>query len=168
MKILFPIFTVLHVAACNSVDDNRLPLLPVSINLGDTGTWSAYGVSGFGTSRNFILNNGERVPSSFPFNRGSATGYGGILLISGMDPFSATTDIPLAYDLSCPVEAKPDIRVEIEGDLYEAVCPVCDSHYDVTMGGGTPLSGPAAATYKCGMKRYSVLPTTFGGYVITN
>lgn len=154
---------------CNTVDDDRIPAYAVNINISDAGSWNTYGVSGFGSSRRFILSTGLREPSGFPYSQQSATGYGGVLLISGMDPFTTTTDTPLAYDLSCPVEVKPDVRVVIEGSLYEAVCPKCGSHYDVTMGGGSPLSGPAATgKYKYGLRRYNCFPTGSGGYIITN
>lgn len=157
-------------AGCHSVDDDRIPSLPVNISLADQGTWNTYGVAGFGSSRNFILSGNEgREPLGFPYTQTSATGFGGVLLISGMDPYTMTADMPLAYDLACPVEMKRTVRVYVEGDMYEAVCPECGSHYDVTMGGGTPLSGPAAAgDTKHGLRRYRCLPTANGGYIITN
>lgn len=154
---------------CHSVDDDRIPAYAVSINLGDAAFWNTYGVSGFGSNRRFILSPSLREPRGFPYSQQSATGYGGVLLISGMDPFTNQTDVPLAYDLACPVEVKADVRVQIEGELFEAVCPVCGSHYDVTMSGGSPVSGPAATgKYKYGLRRYRCLPTGNGGYVITN
>ena len=160
---------VLALPSCGSVDDDRIPNMPVNIVLADAGTWNTYGVSGFGSHRRFILSQGMREPSGFPYSQTSATGFGGVLLINGMDPYSTTTDVPLAYDLSCPVEMKPNIRVEVEGELYNAVCPVCHSTYDVTMGGGGPLSGPAATgEHKLGLRRYSCYPSGSGGYIITN
>lgn len=154
---------------CHSVDDERIPNFAVNINLGTAALWNTYGVAGYGSNMRFILASGLRVPSSFPFSQQSATGFGGILLINGMDPFTATTDCPLAYDLACPVERSPNVRVEVTGDLYEAVCPECGSHYDVTMSGGAPLSGPAATgSRKYGLRRYQCLPTMNGGYIITN
>lgn len=153
--------------SCDSVDDERIPAYAVSIDIRGAGKWNTYGVAAFGSSRRFILP--LRQPAGFPYSSTSATGYGGVLLICGLDLFTATADSPLAYDLSCPVEAKPDIRVEIEGELYEAVCPVCGSRYDVTMNGGAPISGPAASgERKYALRRYSCLPATDGGYVITN
>lgn len=163
------VLSAIMMSSCHSVDDDRIPAYAVSINIADAGSWNTYGVAGFGMSRRFIFTSSLREPSSFPFTRQSATGFGGVLLISGMDPFTATTDIPLAYDLACPVEVKPDVRVEIDDELYEAVCPKCGSRYDVTMGGGTPLSGPAATgSTKYGLRRYKCLPSGSGGYLITN
>lgn len=165
LSILIAAVAATASAACDSVDDNRIPAMPVSINLGDAGMWNTYGVAGFGSSRRFILPLHE--PSGYPYSASSATGFGGVLLICGFDPASGSADSPLAFDLSCPVEAKQDVRVEIRGDLYEAVCPVCGSTYDVTMNSGSPLSGPAASG-KYALSRYSCLPTGKGGYIITN
>lgn len=160
---------MLMMTGCESVDDDRIPNMPVNIVLSDAGTWNTYGVSGFGSSRRFILAQSQREPSGFPYSQTSATGFGGVLLISGMDPYTTTTDVPLAYDLACPVEMKASVRVEVEGELYNAVCPVCGSKYDVTMGGGAPLSGPAATgEHKYGLCRYTCYPSGSGGYIITN
>lgn len=169
--LILLLFAGIAVAAggCDSVENDIIPAAPVNIVLSDAGTWNTYGVAGYGVNRRFILSQGLREPVGFPYSQTSATGFGGVLLISGMDPFTATTDTPLAYDLACPVERKADIRVEIEGDLYEAVCHQCGSHYDVTMGGGSPLSGPAATgNTKYGLKRYRCIPSGSGGFIITN
>ena len=166
---------VMHVIAavfltgCQSVDSDRIPSMPVNIVLSDISLWNTYGVTGFGQTRNFILSKGEREPAGFPYSQTSSTGFGGVLLIEGMDPYSMEASVPLAYDLSCPVEKKADIRAIVDNDSFEAICPICGSHYDVTMGGGAPLSGPAAAsTMRYGLRRYRCLPSENGGYIITN
>lgn len=157
-------FLTIWLTSCQTVDDDRIPLMPVNINLSDIGVWHTYGVSGFGMHRDFIRDTGS--PSGFPYTERTATGYGGVLLIEGMDAYTTQTSVPLAYDLSCPVERKPEIRVRINNENYEAVCPVCGSTYDVTMAGGSPLTGPAAQ-YKYGLRRYRVVP--YGqAYIITN
>ncbi len=153
-------------AACHTVDDNRIPSAPVYIDLSNQGIWNSYGVSGFGDYQYFIMQSGSSFePAGFPYNAQSATGFGGILLIEGMDPYTSDTLCPLAYDLSCPVEKSPEIRVRIENENYEAVCPVCDSHYDVTMAAGAPTAGPAADK-KYGLTKYYCIPTSLGGYYI--
>lgn len=155
--------------ACDSVDDERLPSMPVNISLDDAGTWNTYGVSGFGTSREFILSGSLRIPSGFHYPLNGATGYGGVLLISGFDPLTLDADTPLAYDMSCPVERSADVRVSVQGDAFEAVCGKCGSRYDVAMGGGAPVAGPAASRdRRYGLKRYRCLPSVNGGYLITN
>ncbi len=169
LRLTIVVAVLAILASCQTVDDDRIPSLAVNVNISDAALWNTYGVAGFGDSRRFIISSTERVPSGFPYNMQSATGFGGILLISGMDPFTNTTDAPLAYDLACPVECKPNIRVAIEGDLYQAICPVCGSRYDVTMQGGSPVSGPAAeGKQKLGLRRYQCLSTSLGGYIITN
>lgn len=151
---------------CHSVDDDRIPAMPVSINLSDPGLWNTYGVAGFGLCRYFVPRLGQ--PAGFSYTVSTATGFGGVLLIMGMDPFSVETNVPLAYDLACPVECDPNVIVSVDPSIFEAICPKCGSHYDVTMQGGAPLSGPAAdGKHKFGLTRYQCLPTSMGGYMIT-
>lgn len=156
--------------ACQTVDDNRIPNMPVNIPIADIGMWNTFGVSGYGSNRNFILtSNGTRIPAGFPYTTTSATGFGGVLLIEGVDPATASSGVPLAYDLACPVERESDVRVQIDPETYYAVCPVCGSQYDVTLGSGAPVSGIAATgTYKYGLKQYYCMPSGNGGYFITN
>lgn len=158
LSILFP--------GCATVDDERIPNMPVNISIADAGMWNTYGVSGFGTYKIFTLN--PRQPSSFPYSQKSYTGFGGVLLIEGVDPFSGNSSMPLAYDLACPVERVPETRVAIDPESYMAICPVCGSSYDVTMQRGAPVGGPALmGKYKYGLKNYTCL-STGGGYIITN
>lgn len=169
-RLLLFFSAILMMAACNSVDNNRIPNMPVNIYLGDPGLWNTYGVSGFGSHRNFIYNpGGTSQPAGFMYKLGSATGFGGVLLIEGVDPLSAVTSAPLAYDLACPVERQPDIRVYVENETYMAVCPECNSVYDVTMANGSPISGVATTgKYKYALKSYRVVPGGNGGYLIIN
>lgn len=168
-RILAALALILILAGCDSVDDNRIPSYAVSINLTGAGVWNSYGVSGFGSHRRFIKTANLREPANFPYSATSATGFGGVLLINGMDAFTTEADVPLAYDLSCPVEAKADVRVTVVGDAYDAVCPVCGSRYDVVAGGGGPVAGPAAeGDRKYALRRYRCLPAPDGGYLITN
>lgn len=161
---------ILAITGCRSVDNERIPNMAVYINLGDPGIWNTYGVSGFGSNRNFILNpTGKSEPAGFNYRSGSATGFGGVLLIEGMDPYNAVGAYPLAYDLACPVERDPKIRVLISAQDYVAYCTQCHSTYDVTMAGGAPLSGEAATgKYKYALKSYNVIPSGNGGYIIRN
>lgn len=153
------------VVACDSTDDNRIPAYPVQIMLNNPGLWQTYGVAGYGESRMFIRQN--RVPSNFQYLETTYTGFGGVLLIMGMNPFTGGDMIPLAYDLACPVECKEYIRVSVDPETLEAVCSSCGSHYDVTMSGGAPTAGPAlTGSVKYALQRYAVLPAS-GGYVIS-
>lgn len=171
MSIVSAVFIWLC-ASCDTIDDERVPDMPVSINLSTPDFWTTYGVTGYGEWRMFVRSLGE--PRNFPYGANAATGYGGVLLISGFDPYPADGSTsgavgPMAYDLSCPVECKPDIRVKVTiTDLMpEAVCSDCGSHYDITERAGAPIDGPALSR-KLGLKRYICLPTQYGGYIITN
>lgn len=170
-KLILPIslwILLLAVGACESVNDTRIPSMPVYINLSDPGMWNSYGVAGFGDFNYFVFQSGsQREPSGFPYVDTSATGYGGVLLIEGMDPFMLETLVPMAYDMSCPVEKSPTIRVRIDPETYEAVCPVCGSHYDVTMGAGAPVAG-VAVTDHYGLRRYYCHRTVTNGYIIND
>lgn len=157
---------VLFSGACNSIDDDRIPNLAVSIKLNDAGLWNAYGTPGVGAYQKFIRQ--LKQPAGFFYAADSYTGFGGVLLIYGIDPFS-NDFCPLAYDLACPVECKADVRVNFDTNTYEAICPSCDSHYNVFDAGGVPISGPAfTGEHKYGLRRYNCIPTEFGGYIIVN
>ncbi|MDE6786467.1 MAG: hypothetical protein K2J46_05455, partial [Muribaculaceae bacterium] len=156
-------------AACNHGDDDRIPSLPVNINLSGAGMWNSYGVSGVGISRDFINWQGVLSPTGFPFTANTYVGFGGVLLIGGIDPFTSETNVPLAYDLACPVECSQTVRVVIDQDNLEAVCHVCGSHYNVLTAGGAPVAGPAlTGKYKYGLRRYVCDPVQDGGYIIHN
>lgn len=168
LPVLFSVVFFAMLQSCESVDDTRIPKMPVNIDLSDPGRWNTYGVHGFGDYNYFVFQSGSmREPAGYPYVDTSATGYGGVLLIGGMDPFNLETLTPLAYDMSCPVEKSPTVRVRISGENYEAVCPVCDSHYDVTMGGGAPTEGPAVRE-KYGLTRYYCHVTIYNTYIIND
>ncbi len=74
------------ICGCAQVDDDRIPAMPVSINLTDQGMWNVYGVSGTGMSRRFVKELGE--PSGFHYSEATYTGFGGVLLFGGIDPLT--------------------------------------------------------------------------------
>lgn len=139
--------------------------MPVSIDMSNQGIWNSYGVDGYGEFNYFILDSTTRIPAGFPYTLYSATGYGGVLLIGGQNPYTGEAG-PLAYDLSCPVERLPNVRVYVDGNSMEAICPDCGSHYNVTEAGGAPMSGPAEAMHYA-LTPYQCYPTVNGGYIIT-
>ena len=144
-------------SACEHIDNKAIPRFIVRIDLGNIALWNTYGVSGMGDYR--IFNREKNIPSNFPYNVNTYTGYGGVLLMMGMDA-------PMAYDLACPVEASQSIILSINPDNFEAVCPRCGSRYNPLTGAGGPLSGVAINT-KVGMRQYRVVPSGYG-YVISN
>ena len=144
-------------SACEHIDNKTVPNFTVRIDLSNYALWNTYGVSSMGDFR--IFNRDKRLPSNFPYNVNTFTGYGGVLLIMGMD-------MPLAYDLSCPVEVSQDIILSIDATNLEAVCPRCNSRFNPLMGNGGPISG-VAINNKVGMRQYHVIPNS-GGYIIAN
>jgi len=155
---------ILIFPACNELDDERIPSMAVNINLSDPGLWNTYGVAGYGLSREFVKKLG--LPQGFRYLERTQTGFGGVLLIGGMDPYTTDTNVPLAYDLACPVERDANIRVKIDADTFEAVCPQCGSKYDVTMAGGAPVAGRALSEHYR-MRMYKCIPNGMG-YMIVN
>lgn len=138
----------LAVTACSRIDDTRLPSVPVNIVFTTEGMWTKYGISGALDTRRFIKN--EKVPADFPYTLSTYTGFGGVLLVGDL------YGNPMAYDLSCPFEAKPDIRVVVDNEILDAECPHCHSTYDIFGGQGRPTSGPAAER-GYGLTRYKVI-----------
>ena len=151
------LLVLLFASACDRIDNKTVPRYTVRIDLSGYAIWSTYGVSGMGEYR--IFNRDKRIPANFPYNVNTYTGYGGVLLMMGIDG-------PMAYDLSCPVEVSPEIILSINADNFEAVCPRCNSHFDPLMNAGGPVSG-VAINNKVGMRQYRVMANN-GGYTITN
>ena len=85
---------MLALAGCDHIDNKAVPAFIVRINLADFGRWNTYGVAGVGDYR--IFNRNKNLPSQFPYDVNTYTGYGGVLLMMGIDG-------PMAYDLACPV-----------------------------------------------------------------
>ena len=141
---------VLCAASCSRIDDKRIPSVNVNIVFSTDGMWSKYGVGGALQWKRFIKTSTQRVPADFPFTVSTYTGYGGVLLVGDL------YGNPVAYDLSCPYEVKPDIRIEVDDESHDAYCPVCGSTYDIYGGQGRPTSGPSAER-GYGLTRYNVL-----------
>lgn len=161
--VVYCLATVIAVClcGCEKIDSNRIPACSVNLPLDNQALWDTYGVHGYGQSRRFVREIHE--PGNFPYNALTYTGFGGILLISGLEGQDYNT--PLAYDLACPVEVKSDVRVYIDSETFEAVCPECGSRYDVCEGRGRPVSGEAHQR-NFGMEMYRVVPATYGGYTV--
>jgi len=70
-----------------------------------------------------------------PFPVNFRFGFGGVLIYRDLDGKIRSCD------LACPVEASPTTRVEV--NMPYAVCPVCDSKFDLSWGFASPVSGPA-------------------------
>ncbi|MDR2390025.1 MAG: (2Fe-2S)-binding protein [Tannerellaceae bacterium] len=74
------------------------------------------------------------------------TGFGGVLVYHGVNGTGA--DAYYAFDLACPLEADRLVRVEVDDEHLHAVCPKCQSTYDLIFGLGNPVSGPSREQLK--------------------
>ena len=155
--IITALLALIGSTACDTIDSKALPSYAVRIDLGSYALWNTYGVYGMGDYR--IFNREKGIPNNFPYSVTTYTGYGGVLLMMG-------AEMPMAYDLACPVEMSPSITLSIDPGNFEAVCPKCRSHYNPLTGDGGPVSG-VAINNKVGMTRYRVMPSN-GGYIIAN
>ena len=152
-QILFFLCALLScaVAGCDNYDEERIPMRNVRIEI-NTAEWSVYGVHGYMEWNTFIRN---AVPQGFTWRSNEYSGFGGVLLVCGLE------EQLLAYDLACPVECQSNVRVHVDEAQGIAVCNLCGSTYDVFNGYGQPLSG-AAKDAKYGLTSYRVIPSATG------
>ena len=168
-KFLFFSAAALFTACGEELNNDRIPALPVDINLATPGLWATYGISGVNTYQFFIKD--KRIPSGFYYLENSYTGFGGVLL-AGMSndvPWGDAADAawpyrPVAFDLACPVEVDPSVIVGIDEYRMEAVCPVCKSRYSLEAGGGA-VAGPAVGM-KYGLQQYKCIGSPMNGFRI--
>lgn len=167
MKRLLPILLLLMLVAassCEKINNKEVPNFVVRLDLGSYALWTTYGVSGVGDHR--LFDRSRNVPSNFPYNGNTYTGFGGVLLVMGLDAVTGNY-APLAYDAACPVEARASVKVEIDPNSLEAVCPQCKSHFNVLTGSGGPVSGQAY-TNRYGLRMHRVYQSQLGGYIIVS
>lgn len=158
--IILPLLALL-LGSCEHVDFDRVPPMTVRLSFDTQAEWTKYGTPGALDHREFILQGNTRIPSDYPWTALTYTGYGGILLVGDIN------GAPYAYDLCCPVELKRDIRVEVDEQSHEAVCPKCGSHYGIFSNYGMPLSGEAKKL-KRGLRRFSVGPGNNGEFMLVS
>ncbi len=156
LKLLSLCLLLAVATACESVDSQRIPALNVNIDLSNAGLWQVYGVSGYGQCRIFDRN--QRIPADFTFTDRTYTGFGGVLLVYGING-------PVAYDRACPVEVDKNVPLYFDSETLEAFCAKCGSRFNVCEADGVPIKGSALEN-RYGLQRLSVVPA-IGGYVIT-
>lgn len=144
-SLVVGIFSCMVLAGCQSVDldDERIPRSPVYVPFTTESEWHLYVIGGYMgeggamQARRFIRS--ERVPSNYQYPDYSYTGYGGLLLTC-----DALSQLHV-FDLSCPVERQPSVRISIGQDLM-AHCAKCGSSFDVygiERTAGSPAGGVA-------------------------
>ncbi|HIZ27299.1 MAG TPA: hypothetical protein H9969_09585 [Candidatus Barnesiella merdipullorum] len=156
LQQLILLLLILAIAGCDAGDRDRIPVAAVRVEFASQAMWNQYGVSGSFIHRRFILS--QKLPAGFPYTLSSATGYGGLMLVTNEHA------VPFVYDLCCPVEINANIRIEFDEDNFCLRCPKCGSTYDISTGG--PMSG-AAKEGRYFLQSYSIAPYgTAGGQLI--
>ena len=146
MKILiqFGIFILLlliniGLSSCENEDQRRIPEASVYMELNLAASYPTFRNS---VNDTLVL---TRPRNGHPTDR---VGYGGILVYT----FVNGTDLNYcAFDLCCPNEVNPNIRI-YPNDRGEAVCKSCGTVYQLLTGTGMVISGPS----KWNLKRYKV------------
>jgi hypothetical protein len=91
-------------------------------------------------------------------------GYGGLLVVHGFgDDVGGTGLVLHAYDLSCPNEARPDIRILPDSTGLRAICSVCGATFGIAYVVGAPESGS-----KHFLRSYRVFRVDEYRYRVTN
>ncbi|MBR5240660.1 MAG: hypothetical protein IKW05_01850 [Muribaculaceae bacterium] len=161
MKKLIVLFFITIVCwGCSDVDDQRVPLTSVRIEVTLAQQQNrSYWANVPATFVTFLKPN---VPYGFPYTISSTTGYGGVLQVCGFD------NQLFAFDLSCPYEHNPNIRIEISETDLNAFCRECSSTYDVFYGSGAPINGPSAIN-GYSLRKYNITYiSSTGSYMIIN
>ena len=164
VNLLVLAFLCCGLAGFDKINNESFKGFSVRIDLGESGKWTTYGVHALGDYR--VFNRAKGIPSNFPYNVNTYTGFGGVLLFMGQD-MTTGGPAPLAFDMACPVEHNAEVTVSIDESNLEAYCSKCKSLYNVLLGSGGPISG-MAMDRKVGLSMYKVRGTINGGYVITN
>ena len=87
-----------------------------------------------------------------------AFGFGGVLVVHGVDAEF------YAFDLSCPYENRSSVRVEPDSDIIYAVCPQCGTKYLINDGSGVPVEGVG----RHGLKPYRTESDGRGTVIVYN
>jgi nitrite reductase/ring-hydroxylating ferredoxin subunit len=74
------------------------------------------------------------------------TGFGGVLVYHGIG--ASGMDAWFAFDAACPHEANRSVTVEVDDDHIYAICPKCQTKYELMSGSGRPESGPGREQLK--------------------
>ena len=146
MKYYLPI--LLFALLSTSCVDNYVSSIPdylVGIQLNLTSTYPTFKNS---TNQSLIFIKG--VTPNIP--EGEFTGYGGIIVCSEIMVDDYGNTIYCAFDMSCPYEHKPNIRVYPKKNGFgQVICDSCKSIFNIGYGYGDPTPESKAKEF---LKRY--------------
>lgn len=150
MKIKLIAFLLLILTcSCEKNVFDRIPLVQVNLKLNKQTT--ATGLVPILSHESYVrtLSPSTWKPAGYPFIEADRTGFGGILVVHGLP------DQMFAFDLACPIEASQQTLIQVTEDGLHAVCPKCNSKYEVAYGSGAPTEG-AAKDKRYFLRRYLV------------
>ena len=121
--IALVVLICLPLVGCNDNVISSIPDFPVYLELNLTSSYPTFRNS---YNKFLIFEKGVFVTDRI--------GYGGILVYTDLNGEYC------AFDLSCPYEAKTNVRI-VPNNTGQAVCEGCGSVFDLTSGIGNPISG---------------------------
>ena len=131
-------------ASCKDNVQSSIPDFPVYLQLNLTAEFST-----------FKNSSGQFLVFEKPRTANERVGFGGIILCSGISLDDSGNSQYFAFDMACPYEAKTSIKVHPDSTgLPYVICEKCGSVFDVGLGYGNPLSGPAKDISKEFLKHY--------------
>ena len=81
-----------------------------------------------------------------PKYRNQYLGYGGVVVFHDFE------DRFVAFDLACPNEVDPQVRLNVDSIPGEAICARCGAVFDIGYGRGYPVAGDCQSP----MRQYSL------------
>jgi nitrite reductase/ring-hydroxylating ferredoxin subunit len=138
----FVTLLALQFVGCDDTYRSSIPDFPVQLNLDLATTYPTFRNS---YNKYIVFEKKIRVTDYI--------GYGGILVYSGFDGGY------YAFDMSCPYEVKPTIKVR-PNDKGQAICDSCKTVFDISYGIGNPVPNPLtgkAASAKEALRRYKAV-----------
>lgn len=136
MKRIFFIFSLFSLLFACKTEENPIPQYAVYLNLDLTYEDKAL----------------KAVPSYKEYTAKNINpaleriGYGGVLVVHTM------LDEYKAFDLACPYEVSATITVEVDDETLYAVCPKCNTKYEIGFG-----TGAAQGVSKHGLRQYNTI-----------
>lgn len=132
MKRLLLFILILTGVSCSKITESEIPYAPVYFTLD------------LRFQDKDLVGSLHYKTFTAPRNAGESVGFSGIVVINGYSGY-------YAYDLCCPHEALQSTRIE-PTNAGTAICPKCETVYDLSNGIGNPMSGPSEYT----LRRYNV------------
>ncbi len=121
--------SAIGLSSCDEIVDSRIPPARVSLNAN---------INHYRELQGLKIDGGYATLTQ-KLNASTYIGYGGLLICRS----KYGDNNVYAYDLACPVENKPTVRLNFKDGLI-AVCPECHSEFDsVIFGSPQPTKGVA-------------------------